>query len=149
MINSTPAGRALIHSLPDVATRPDMTAHWESKLTAISEKQCRYSDFMQPLEQQLYAMIELVRHASPPAAMRVLASVSAASSAGKRQTTASRRTSRTSASQHSASAADTDKSDKAITSSAAKKRALSVLVSVGNPNNNTLLARHIQSASNR
>ena len=124
VINSTPAGRALIHSLPDVATRPDMTAHWESKLTAISEKQCRYSDFMQPLEQQLYAMIEQVRHASPPAAMRVLASVSAASSAGKRQTTASRRTSRTSASQHSASAADTDKSDKAITSAAAKKESV-------------------------
>jgi DNA topoisomerase-3 len=32
-----------------MATRPDMTAHWESILTQISEKQCRYQDFMQPL----------------------------------------------------------------------------------------------------
>lgn len=26
-----------------------MTAHWESVLTQISEKQCLYQDFMQPL----------------------------------------------------------------------------------------------------
>ncbi|XPE38818.1 DNA topoisomerase [Shigella flexneri] len=48
-IHSTDAGKALFHSLPEMATRPDMTAHWESVLTQISEKQCRYQDFMQPL----------------------------------------------------------------------------------------------------
>lgn len=48
-INSTPAGRALIHVLPDMATLPDMTAHWESILTQISEKQFKYQDFMMPL----------------------------------------------------------------------------------------------------
>ncbi|XPE61724.1 hypothetical protein ACNKHT_09255 [Shigella flexneri] len=37
-----------------MATRPDMTAHWESVLTQISEKQCRYQDFMQPLVGTLY-----------------------------------------------------------------------------------------------
>ncbi|WP_258961395.1 DNA topoisomerase, partial [Klebsiella pneumoniae] len=40
-IHSTDAGKALFHSLPEMATRPDMTAHWESILTQISEKQCR------------------------------------------------------------------------------------------------------------
>ncbi len=33
-----------------------MTAHWESVLTQISEKQCRYQDFMQPLV-TLYQLI--------------------------------------------------------------------------------------------
>ncbi|HAH3381775.1 TPA: DNA topoisomerase III, partial [Escherichia coli] len=35
-IHSTDAGKALFHSLPEMATRPDMTAHWESVLTQIS-----------------------------------------------------------------------------------------------------------------
>lgn len=41
-----------------MAARPDMTAHWESVLTQISEKQCRYQDFMQPLVDTLYQLIE-------------------------------------------------------------------------------------------
>jgi DNA topoisomerase-3 len=55
-ILSTDAGRALIHSLPEMAARPDMTAHWESVLTQISEKQCRYQDFMQPLVGTLHEL---------------------------------------------------------------------------------------------
>ncbi|EKZ7845986.1 DNA topoisomerase III [Salmonella enterica] len=57
-IHSTDAGKALIHSLPEMAARPDMTAHWESVLTQISEKQCRYQDFMQPLVGTLYQLID-------------------------------------------------------------------------------------------
>ncbi|NGX18227.1 hypothetical protein G7L32_03170 [Klebsiella quasipneumoniae] len=38
-----------------------MTAHWESVLTQISEKQCRYQDFMQPLVGTLYQLIEQAR----------------------------------------------------------------------------------------
>lgn len=60
-IHSSDAGRALIHSLPEMAARPDMTAHWESVLTQISEKQCRYQDFMQPLVGTLYQLIDLAR----------------------------------------------------------------------------------------
>ncbi|WP_350025277.1 DNA topoisomerase III [Providencia rettgeri] len=59
-IHSSPAGRALIHVLPDMATLPDMTAHWESVLTQISEKQSRYDDFMHPLGQTL---MQLIHHA--------------------------------------------------------------------------------------
>lgn len=44
-----------------MATRPDMTAHWESILTQISEKQCRYQDFMQPLVGTLYQLIDQAR----------------------------------------------------------------------------------------
>ncbi|EHM2866672.1 DNA topoisomerase III [Salmonella enterica] len=57
-IHSTDAGKALIHSLPEMAARPDMTAQWESVLTQISEKQCRYQDFMQPLVGTLYQLID-------------------------------------------------------------------------------------------
>ncbi|MBV7403418.1 DNA topoisomerase III [Enterobacter sp. ENT03] len=60
-IHSSDAGRALIHSLPEMAARPDMTAHWESVLTQISEKQCRYQDFMQPLVGTLYQLIDQAR----------------------------------------------------------------------------------------
>ncbi|SFE94992.1 DNA topoisomerase-3 [Phytobacter palmae] len=61
-ILSTEAGRALIHSLPEMAARPDMTAHWESVLTQISEKQCRYQDFMQPLVGTLHELIHQARN---------------------------------------------------------------------------------------
>ncbi|KAB8313765.1 DNA topoisomerase III [Erwinia endophytica] len=60
-IHATPAGRALIHALPEMAARPDMTAHWESTLTKISEKQCRYQDFMQPLIETLHSLIDQAR----------------------------------------------------------------------------------------
>ncbi|MEG3136164.1 DNA topoisomerase III [Rouxiella sp. T17] len=56
-IHSSDTGRALIHSLPDIAARPDMTADWESTLTRISEKNCRYQDFMQPLVSTLQDLI--------------------------------------------------------------------------------------------
>ncbi len=39
-----------------------MTAHWESVLTQISEKQCRYQDFMQPLVGTLYELINQARN---------------------------------------------------------------------------------------
>ena len=48
-------------ALPEMAGRPDMTAHWESVLTQISEKQCRYQDFMQPLVGTLYQLIDQAR----------------------------------------------------------------------------------------
>lgn len=56
-ILSTETGRALIHCLPEIAVRPDMTAHWESTLTQISEKQSRYQDFMQPMVVTLRELI--------------------------------------------------------------------------------------------
>ncbi|MGS6275557.1 DNA topoisomerase III, partial [Enterobacter intestinihominis] len=39
----------------------DMTAHWESVLTQISEKQCRFPDFMPPLVGTLYELHEQAR----------------------------------------------------------------------------------------
>ncbi|MEM6159123.1 DNA topoisomerase III [Erwinia sp. P6884] len=71
-IHATPAGRALIHSLPEMAARPDMTAHWESTLTKISEKQCRYQDFMMPLVETLHTLIEQARQQPAAHAFRGL-----------------------------------------------------------------------------
>lgn len=48
-ITSTEAGRILIQALPESATLPDMTAHWESQLDGISRKQVCYRQFMQQL----------------------------------------------------------------------------------------------------
>jgi DNA topoisomerase-3 len=45
-IRSTETGRRLINSLPEMAVKPDMTAQWESQLSAISEKQQNYQAFM-------------------------------------------------------------------------------------------------------
>ncbi|NIH15605.1 DNA topoisomerase III [Serratia symbiotica] len=56
-IYASEAGRALINSLPEIAARPDMTANWEATLTQISEKSCRYKDFMQPLVSTLQTLI--------------------------------------------------------------------------------------------
>ena len=71
-IHASPAGRALIHVLPDMATLPDMTAHWESRLTQISEKQTRYDDFMQPLSQTLINLIQQARQYTNLRAFREL-----------------------------------------------------------------------------
>lgn len=60
-IHATDAGKALIASLPEALSRPDMTAHWESQLDAISRKAFSYQGFMQPLEQALPELIAQIR----------------------------------------------------------------------------------------
>ncbi len=52
-IHSTEAGRTLIFALPDSATQPDMTAHWEMQLNDISKKQASYQQFMAELNARL------------------------------------------------------------------------------------------------
>jgi len=56
-IHATDAGRGLIRSLPVEASEPDMTAHWESTLNAISKRTSGYDDFMSPLLKQLNDMV--------------------------------------------------------------------------------------------
>lgn len=81
-ILSSPTGRGLIHALPESAASPDMTAHWEATLTKISEKQCRYDDFMQPLTQTLHSLIIQARQQPSPPSLRGLPAA-ASSSGGK------------------------------------------------------------------
>ncbi|BFM16441.1 DNA topoisomerase III [Maricurvus nonylphenolicus] len=56
-IRATPAGKGFIQALPESATLPDMTARWESQLTAISERLARYDDLMLPLQQELQQLV--------------------------------------------------------------------------------------------
>ena len=60
IIDSSEAGRILIQALPDIATQPDMTAHWESQLTGISQKQTSYQQFMETLTQMLPDLVRYV-----------------------------------------------------------------------------------------
>jgi DNA topoisomerase-3 len=59
-IRATDVGRQLVNSLPEQMVLPDMTAHWESQLEAISEKSMKYGEFMQPLTTGLANLIEEV-----------------------------------------------------------------------------------------
>jgi DNA topoisomerase-3 len=56
-IRATIIGRQLITSLPESMGYPDMTAHWESQLEAISQRQMNYAQFMQPMTQDLSQLI--------------------------------------------------------------------------------------------
>lgn len=76
-IHSTEAGRILISALPDEATQPDMTAHWEMQLTNISKKQASYQQFMQVLTSKLPELLHTERQKlqnlsriQPPASYR-------------------------------------------------------------------------------
>ena len=64
-IRSTPAGKGLIHSLPEVACTPDMTARWETGLDAISQRRESYNSFMQPLLAALHVLITQSQAALP------------------------------------------------------------------------------------
>jgi DNA topoisomerase-3 len=55
---STPVGRALVGILPEVATRPDMTALWESAMRRIAESQLPLSTFLDAVIRQLGELIE-------------------------------------------------------------------------------------------
>ncbi|MFC0178907.1 DNA topoisomerase III [Thorsellia kenyensis] len=61
-IHATEKGKLLIRSLPDIAVKPDMTAHWELELSKISEKNRRYHDFMDQLNATLYQLINNVKN---------------------------------------------------------------------------------------
>ncbi|ATC93735.1 DNA topoisomerase III [Pseudoalteromonas tunicata] len=60
-IKSTETGKALIKMLPDIITRPDLTALWEASLADIAHKKQSYQHFMQPLITQLHELIDLAK----------------------------------------------------------------------------------------
>jgi DNA topoisomerase-3 len=57
-IVSTATGRALIKSLPDVATTPDMTAVWEAAMRAITEGHQTLDAFLARVNAQLQQLID-------------------------------------------------------------------------------------------
>ncbi len=72
-ILATAVGNALIKSLPNCATTPDMTAQWEQQLNAISVKQLNYQGFMDPMNQHLDTLIIQAKQHFPSALQGVKA----------------------------------------------------------------------------
>jgi len=71
-IFSTPAGRGLVAALPEQATYPDMTAHWEFQLQAMAERGQAYAPFMQALEIKVKQLMESIKNSGVPASLRSL-----------------------------------------------------------------------------
>lgn len=93
-ILSTPAGRGLIHALPEQATYPDMTAHWEFQLQAMAERGQAYAPFMEALQTQVQGLMEQIKDGKVPPSLRSLPAVESAKSTsrGKRKPKTRRKT---------------------------------------------------------
>ena len=72
VINSTPAGRGLIHALPRESTLPDMTANWEYQLQGMAERSQAYQPFMRALEENIDKLMTQVCTSEPPESLRAL-----------------------------------------------------------------------------
>jgi DNA topoisomerase-3 len=55
---STAIGRALVASLPALATTPDMTAEWEAAMRAIADGSETMNGFLERMTTELGALIE-------------------------------------------------------------------------------------------
>lgn len=60
VLTATEAGRGLVDALPEAVSRPDLTAHWESALEAISRREGSYQAFMAGLQSSLTELIHQV-----------------------------------------------------------------------------------------
>lgn len=74
-IHSSPAGRGLIHALPEDSTFPDMTAHWEHQLQGMAERNQAYQPFMQALENKIDGLMGRVKTGEVPESLRHLPKV--------------------------------------------------------------------------
>ncbi|OQQ07580.1 DNA topoisomerase III [Vibrio splendidus] len=74
-IQSSPAGRGLIHALPEDSTFPDMTAHWEHQLQGMAERNQAYQPFMQALESKIDGLMGKVKTGEVPESLRYLPKV--------------------------------------------------------------------------
>ncbi len=64
-IFSTGTGQSLVNALPSLATHPDLTALWESQLSAINDGNGSYQELMMPLQDQLKSMVDDSRSVIP------------------------------------------------------------------------------------
>ncbi|GAB2655822.1 DNA topoisomerase III [Vibrio panuliri] len=74
-ILSSPAGRGLVHALPDESTYPDMTANWEHQLQGMAERNHAYQPFMQALQQRIDGLMAQVKTGEVPESLRHLPKV--------------------------------------------------------------------------
>ncbi|MCJ2377257.1 DNA topoisomerase III [Vibrio sp. ZSDZ34] len=74
-VRATPAGRGLIHALPDESTYPDMTAHWEFQLQGMAERTQAYEPFMDTLQQKVAMIMQQVKQSPVPTSLNNLPKV--------------------------------------------------------------------------
>ncbi|WP_114765718.1 DNA topoisomerase III [Vibrio rhodolitus] len=74
-ILSSPAGRGLIHALPNESTYPDMTANWEHQLQGMAERNHAYQPFMQALQERITSLMTQVKSGEVPDSLRHLPKV--------------------------------------------------------------------------
>ncbi|MDX1303747.1 DNA topoisomerase III [Photobacterium sp.] len=86
-IHATEAGRGLVYALPDEATYPDMTAHWEHQLQDMADKKCAYQPFMDALQQQVHQLMDKVKYSDVPISLRELKSPEPRQAGKKRRST--------------------------------------------------------------
>lgn len=84
-IHATAAGKGLIHSLPEAASLPDMTAEWEATLNAISLRKSQYNHFMLPLLESLQCLIAHSKENLPSALQGVVSRQSKTSKFSKKR----------------------------------------------------------------
>lgn len=73
-IHASDAGKGLIHALPNEASYPDMTAHWEFQLQGMTERTCSYRPFMAALETKVMNFMQGVQQGPIPDSLRTLKS---------------------------------------------------------------------------
>ncbi|MDO6707097.1 DNA topoisomerase III [Photobacterium sp. 1_MG-2023] len=86
-IHASEAGKALVYALPEAATYPDMTAHWEHQLQDMADRKCAYQPFMEALQAQIQHLMTQVKQGEVPPSLRALQAVapSAFKKKGSRQ----------------------------------------------------------------
>ncbi|KKD01356.1 DNA topoisomerase III [Photobacterium halotolerans] len=82
-IHASEAGRALVYALPDAATYPDMTAHWEHQLQDMAERKYAYQPFMAALQQQIEQLMSTIKSGGIPPSLRTLQAVAPPAAKGK------------------------------------------------------------------
>ncbi|HMW49572.1 MAG TPA: DNA topoisomerase, partial [Cellvibrionaceae bacterium] len=90
-ILATGKGKALIAALPSVASTPDMTAHWERKLSAIASGELDYTDLIGPLSIELKALIDTAAPVHLPAQEHTAYATAAAKTKKRRPTPAAKK----------------------------------------------------------
>jgi DNA topoisomerase III len=90
-IHATATGHSLIAALPDIATKPDMTAQWEALLNQICVREQSYQQFMQPLTEQLQQLITNAQQSVPSGLSQLTPPAGGNRFRGKKTTPTSRR----------------------------------------------------------
>lgn len=90
-IHASEAGRGLINALPKESTLPDLTAHWEHQLQAMTERTQPYQPFMDKLTERVTELMTQAKSGPVPESLRSLPAVKRPAFKKKRAASRTRR----------------------------------------------------------